>query len=165
MLNHVTNLIRFYGEQNEIKKLFDFVKSDKVDFDFEKLIPIPDEIYVLEEDEWCIWRRENWGTARNCCDVSTKGNTIKFKTSWNMPEPIMYKLIELFPNIDFEWLWADEDIGYNCGKYEYGDELVTEDIADNATNEAYEIYIECYGENNLLFKDENGNWNKHDLEG
>ena len=44
---------------------------------------------------------------------------IKKKTAWSAPHPVLEKLTEMFPDIELEHEWADEDIGQNCGRYSY----------------------------------------------
>lgn len=65
--------------------------------------------------EWCI---ENWGTKWGSCGYESgrlADNQFVFQTAWNAPHPIMSKLSEMFPNIEFSHDWADEDFGANCG--------------------------------------------------
>ncbi len=69
--------------------------------------------------EWCV---ANWGTKWNAYDfekIEDEKNTIKFSTAWSAPHPVIAKLAELYPDIEIEHEWADEDIGFNCGKYIY----------------------------------------------
>jgi len=42
-----------------------------------------------------------------------------FNTAWKAPHPIISKLAEMYPEVTFEHIWADEDIGQNCGKSTY----------------------------------------------
>ena len=47
------------------------------------------------------------------------GKSLRFLTAWAPPTPIVAKLVQLYPDLDFVHQWADEDIGYNCGEVEY----------------------------------------------
>ena len=65
--------------------------------------------------DWCI---ENWGTKWNAYEQPDKRNTddtIYFQTAWSCPFPIIKKLSTIFPDIEFEIAWADENLGYNLG--------------------------------------------------
>lgn len=67
---------------------------------------------------WYEWRVKNWGTKWNASDAEilnegTDFVEFTFDTAWSMPSPIMEALSKDFTHI--EWLYADEDIGYNCG--------------------------------------------------
>ena len=48
MPNHVTNIIELNGDRLEIKNLLETIKNDEIglgSIDFEKIIPMPDNIY------------------------------------------------------------------------------------------------------------------------
>ena len=69
--------------------------------------------------DWSIY---NWGTKWNSCETSmtrTSPNscTITFDTAWSMPQPIIERMIERYPQLSFRGKFADEDLGYNCGKW------------------------------------------------
>ena len=69
--------------------------------------------------DWCI---EHWGTKWNACDATWEGdNFVCFNTAWGAPEPVYQRLSELFPDIEFSVLFADEDLGNNCGTIDYSD--------------------------------------------
>lgn len=72
---------------------------------------------------WYDWRIKNWGTKWNAYGyeggVQFDGKSLRFQTAWSPPEPIIAKLAEMYPDLDFTHQWADEDIGYNCGEVEY----------------------------------------------
>ena len=52
---------------------------------------------------------------------------MSFLTAWNAPEPVIAKLSEMFPTVSIHYVWADEDIGYNCGKRTYQGGVVTQE--------------------------------------
>lgn len=67
--------------------------------------------------DWCIY---NWGTKWNAYEnehfSNKKYNVIIFETAWSYPNKIIKELAKKY---DFIHLYADEDIGNNCGKYKY----------------------------------------------
>lgn len=66
---------------------------------------------------WYTWRIHFWGTKWNAFDCEPfRRNTFRFTTAWRCPLPVVLKLSEMFPEITFDFSWADEDIGSNCGK-------------------------------------------------
>lgn len=73
--------------------------------------------------DWCI---NNWGTKWNSYGYDyfdrSDPSTIGFHTAWSAPHPIIEKLAKRYPEVSIEHQWADEDIGYNCGRriYENG---------------------------------------------
>lgn len=139
MPNHITNILTFSGDPARIKALFDAVKYTGEDaerfkdaqhtIDFNKIIPQPKDI----GDGWYDWNIGNWGTKWNSYGYYTLPdyNTTTFDTAWNAPHPIIQKLSEMYPDLTIEHWWADEDIGYNCGKNVYsGGERVEEYFPD-----------------------------------
>jgi len=135
MPNWVTNILRFQNEE-DFRAVIDFVRGDiGVDgernlFDFEKIVPSPSNIFrgALGKKErqecadkgipnWYDWNIKNWGTKWNSCDVFIENETIRFDTAWATPLPVIAALSENFPNISFYMVYADEDIGQNCGTF------------------------------------------------
>jgi hypothetical protein len=70
---------------------------------------------------WYTWRLEYWGTKWGAYDGYTiqenRSLLFIFSTAWSVSEPIINRLRIL--GYDFTVLFADEDWGSNCGKYEY----------------------------------------------
>ena len=71
--------------------------------------------------DWCIG---NWGTKWNSYGYdggipNVQDNAIRFLTAWSAPHPILQKLSELYPDVEIQHEWADEDIGVNCGRHTY----------------------------------------------
>lgn len=115
---------------------------------------------------WYDWSCENWGTKWNSYDnEQVDADTILFSTAWSNPEPIMLKLSEMYPEATIEHWWADEDMGSNDGRRVYrGGKIVEGDYCDTCSNEAYETYMECWGESECLYKDDEGLWQKRSCE-
>lgn len=184
MPNWVYNKVYFRGDSKRLDELKNFVKTEEREFDFNKIIPMPEslniesssretiatacarakragkntceefekyydheksfdewaemgEIYLTNFEKygattWYDWSWNNWGTKWNACDVEwIDDNEVEFNTAWNAPEPIYYKLAELFPDIKFDVEFADEDIGSNCGTVTYdGDSVYVEYVND-----------------------------------
>lgn len=57
---------------------------------------------------WYDWRRNNWGTKWNVCDPLG----YSFQTTWSAPIPWLRTLAK---KCDFTLLYAEEDMGSNCG--------------------------------------------------
>ena len=109
---------------------------------------------------WYEWSINNWGTKWNSYDneFNYGENAISFSTAWSFPEPVMNKLIEKFPEVEFSWMWADEDRGHNTGQYEYFDGVLRCGHFDDGSNEAYDLYVDLWGE------DESGNDNTETMQ-
>lgn len=74
------------------------------------------------------------------------GNSIEFSTAWSAPHPILQKLSEMYPDMEIEHKWADEDFGYNTGEIHYkGGEVTFENVPDGGSKEAYELAADIQG--------------------
>lgn len=142
MPNWVLNEVEFTGEQKEIEKIKEYIKSEDNDFDFEKIIPMPSHIFrgsvgekefqIYGEDNWYDWSRKNWGTKWNSSDAEWHGDDcVTFETAWTAPVPVFEMLSKLFPDMKFKVRYADEDLGSNCGTIEYdGKSFVVNEMHD-----------------------------------
>lgn len=152
MPNHVQNIVK----AENITKLPLFIeKYGKRCFDFNKLIPIPND-----KNDSCDWCCTNWGTKWNAYENEEYDiNTIGFLTAWSNPKPVMLKLSKLYPDLIIEHWWADEDMGNNSGHriYKMGS-IARENCHDFCSNEAYDTYVKCWGESPCLYQDSNGLW-------
>ncbi len=113
---------------------------------------------------WYDWCCDNWGTKWNAYSNEQEDeDTIIFETAWSNPEPVMLKLSEMYPEATIEHWWADEDMGSNDGHRVYrGGRIVDGDYCDSCSNEAYEVYIKCWGESECLYQDEDELWKRRD---
>ncbi len=88
---------------------FDMIPNDKGelpevrDDDLGKTFNIKQFPDGSSDDRWYYWHIDNWGTKWNSCDcvVEDEGNVLRyiFNTAWGPPEPIIYKLRELYPDV------------------------------------------------------------------
>lgn len=65
--------------------------------------------------EWCI---QNWGTKWGFCNVelvSEGGDELQytFNTAWSPPTPLIKKLGEIFPTLEFELRYFEGLMGFN----------------------------------------------------
>lgn len=96
---------------------------------------------------WYDFCPRAWGSKWNALRAELADDrTFEFDTAWSRVMPIISKLAERFPNVDFEYSWADEDIGNNVGECEFkGGELVMENVMNSGSKEAYELSAELWG--------------------
>lgn len=116
---------------------------------------------------WYEWACENWSTKWNAFKTSSCGYKVEFETAWSCPENILITLSDMCfeKQVLFEGIFADEDSGNNSGEF-YGGYLDEGSVFgikynDSCSNEAYETYIELWGKNPCMYKDEDGNWNHY----
>ena len=152
MPNHVENRLTFDCSRERLQEILTAVSRDQdkeVDgkfgvgtFDFEKVIPMPEDIYrgnlgpaereLYGKKNWYDWSVWNWGTKWNSYSNRFDGDTLYFHTAWAAPHPVIEKLSEQFPDVRISHRWADEDLGCNCGERDYQDgEIVYENIPDD----------------------------------
>jgi hypothetical protein len=60
--------------------------------------------------DWYDWAVRNWGTKWNSSDGIYENDTLSFQTAWSLPEPVLVKLSEMFPDVTIGVVYADEDI-------------------------------------------------------
>ena len=184
MPNHVTNMVQFHGEQENIDKVLALIKGEESCIDFQKIIPMPDNIFrgnlgskereLYGKNNWYDWSITNWGTKWNAYDdyFDKDENTITFDTAWSCPLPIFNELAALCYKYDvyFTGKWADEDCGSNVGIFESDNDSYEEywfsyEYVEDDSHEAYEIYVELKGDNCCLAQDDDGYWYYRGCEG
>jgi hypothetical protein len=118
MPNWVRNKLFIHGPSDKVKQCTLDIASDCQHISFEKILPRPKDI----GDGWYDWSVENWGTKWDVDETYEDENGyICFDTAWSTPHELMCTLSERYPDLIFEVTFADEDLGYNCGFYEFKD--------------------------------------------
>ena len=68
-------------------------------------------------------------------------------------------MAEMFPDYNIEIVYADEDRGYNAGRFLIEDGECTRHDEEGGSDEAYQCYFETHpGAEDEMHKDENGKW-------
>lgn len=96
---------------------------------------------------WYEWSNATWGTKWNAYNYGkySGGDTLTFSTAWSRIPKLLTALSEKYPVVQFEYLWADEDIGYNVGWEMYlGGEVTESHIPFSGTKEAYELSAQIW---------------------
>lgn len=76
--------------------------------------------------------RKVWGTKWNACEPTSdpEEGTATFDTAWSCPAGVLTELSKRFPEDTIEVVFADEDVGSNCGRFSLkGGVVVESDIA------------------------------------
>ena len=105
---------------------------------------------------WYNWAYDNWGTKWNACEIEwISDNCVEFETAWSFCHPIVQKLSEMFPTLTIEAEWADEDAGSNTGSIEIRNKVyIRENYPDNLSNDAYKLYKELWGCDDIVYDSE-----------
>ena len=153
MPNWTYNNVQFIGKtEDNVKQLKELLKSDDNDFDFNNIIPMPNELSDTVSgsenakpdwqkkqseklkakygaDNWYDWSNNNWGTKWNACDVNVEQNknvlNYTFDTAWDAPREIVRALEHMK-----ETILKDISIDWNC-THEDGDEEETLLVVDD----------------------------------
>ena len=163
MPNHIYNVVHFDCGEDRLQEILEAIQHDHFgpgSIDFNKLIPMPDDVYqgnlgAREMREhpgtknWYGWSVENWGTKWNAYDfeyLPKIKDGIVFNTAWSSVPAIVQKISEKFPDVGIEYAWADEDFGSNTGLLEFKDGAVQRVyIPEDRTNEAFRFAAAVQG--------------------
>lgn len=125
MANWCSNYVSITASEELQKKIVTFVRSDKSDFDFEKIIPMPENIYrgnlgpeeekLYGKNNWYDWSLEHWGTKRNAEVVSVSPAHYVLGTAWAPCRPVIAELARLFPAARIAHRYKEEGWGF-CGE-------------------------------------------------
>lgn len=126
MPNWCHNTLTIQAERATLCSIIEFVRSDKSVFDFNKIIPMPDDIkrtYTLPGSElstnnWYGWSLAYWGTKWNAVNALLDNNTFTFDTAWSPCYPVIGVLAQQFPQARIR-LQYFVPIGSFCGVEEY----------------------------------------------
>ena len=68
-------------------------------------------------NNWYDWNNWNWGTKWDCSEsiYSQEDKMLEFQTAWACPQEILLRMSEMFPDLQFNGSYADEDFGSNAG--------------------------------------------------
>ena len=98
--------------------------GEERDVTFNAIVPTPGDVYLDDiganapANNWYVFNTKNWGTKWDACDGIDCYDHVEFNTAWSSPEPIIKALAKKL-NDAIICVYADEDIGSNCGAYVY----------------------------------------------
>lgn len=175
MANIIRVRIALKGTQSDIDAMYAKVATENNEFDFNAIIPCPAELAEFEDTKKLLgmskeksaelvskygfsspylWRMEHWGTKDNNRSEEVMGGAwfsediVELATSDCFPYPVLAELSKQFPNVDMDFIFADEDAGCNAGNGSFRNgEVVTGEyrLPDNS-EEACRAYASLYWE-------------------
>ena len=140
LINGVSEKQESKSVQNLCDKYAELTKDDP-----EVMILGKQACYNIEKygcPTWYEWSNTAWDTKWNAYDFGeySGGSAISFSTAWSSVPKILTVLSEKYPDVQFDYSWADEDIGYNVGKSTYQNGEVTDSYMPvGGSREAYEL--------------------------
>ena len=152
-INSPSSILEF-ARFGEGKKMYDL---GKIAMENEKKYGAP---------TWYEWCYDHWGTKWNAyeCEIDPEKRKISFSTAWNTPDPIVVALSAAFPDVGFQWLYADEDCGANTGGFISDAGELNEYRFNTCSDEAYEVYVACWGADQCMYKNEDGKWRRYNCD-
>jgi hypothetical protein len=114
MANYCSNILKVKGDVTELKHFLKRVKDENDKFTLHRLVPIPEEIKILENQD--NWKHENWGTSYVFEDVfSSISETevkINFQSAW-APTLLWIKYVSKFyDGLTFHLNYDEPGIGF-----------------------------------------------------
>lgn len=89
---------------------------------------------------WYEWSIATWGTKWNAYHQNfEEPNILWFDTAWNGVPQLIQKLSAIFPDVEFHYAYADEDLGFNTGRGTARNGEINMTIPEGGSNEAFEI--------------------------
>lgn len=112
MPNWTDNHVSFEGSKEKIKELKELFASDKQVFDFNKIVPMPEdskdfkatgnlsgeEVFEkTKNNNWYTWSIANWGTKWNATDSQLDVDNderieYSFSTAWDAPRGVIKEI-------------------------------------------------------------------------
>lgn len=112
-------IIPYPDKYRELDKIAEQWEKDNKNNKNIKSSERPKDGFNLGGYEWCV---ENWGTKWGFCKVSTPEEitydgetelTYHFETAWSPPKPLIKKMGEMFPTLDFDLRYFECGAEYN----------------------------------------------------
>ena len=109
MPNICDNCVKFYSDNIETKREIKKLLNGKTIFDFNKVIPMPENSSVNQFVD-------NWGTKWNAFDIEMVFDgeddedeevCYDFNTAWWGCVPVIDKLAEMFPDVEIEYVCGE----------------------------------------------------------
>lgn len=128
MPNRCYNHLQIIGRKDEIDKCLNSVKTKESAFDFNAVIPVPENI-----SDWYTWKIEHWGTKWNAQPSSGDiivveripiGAEIWFDTAWDPPVPVLLELSKKFPELEFQLYFTEEWMREGLAQFKNGETLL-----------------------------------------
>ena len=120
--------------------------------------------------DWYDWSICHWGTKWNAYETYLEtldeySVILSFQTAWNGVPNIIQKLTEMFPTITFDYKYADEDMGYNCGEGYGEDGEFSFLMLQGGSEDAIRTYAECWDcDFDSFYQDDEGHWHNREWE-
>ena len=146
MPNWVKNLVYARHKTEELIAAFKGKNAygEEKEVTFNAIVPTPGDVYLDDiganapANNWYVFNNTHWGTKWDACDGEVCYDHVEFNTAWSTPDPIIEELAKKL-NDAIICVYADEDIGSNCGAYVY---FPDEEEDEDSEEEEEEVDLE-----------------------
>lgn len=146
MPHNIVNLLHIVASEDKVNEIRKYLisKADKAEnshiyISFNSLIEMPSELLT---NGWYTWRLLHWGTKWDAYEqTEISSDTISFTTAWSGVPKLMAILSSKFPEVRFEYAFADEDVAFNTGKGYFLNGIEHMVYPKENSREAFEIYF------------------------
>ena len=172
------------GKKEDVQAFVENVKGkegttyEDREFDFNHFIPQPEGLYDEKSEDdvfpnWYNWNIENWGTKWNALVddsyvVADIPNPYSYRydmrTAWADPRPVIIKMIETYPDLDFEISGEEESNSYGIYVSTFEDVFLEEEPTLIDEMNGREVYWESednrwyYMDNDEFVLDQDDFW-------
>lgn len=134
MPNWCNNIMTVSGDPDKVAEFVEQHKAVQLDhegtpagetmLDFNAVVPMPEHLKGTKSpsndgsETWYDWSVAHWGTKWNACDPYSKYKdgdkyaVYYFSTAWSPPVDWYEKVIEAYPDLDFELEWEEGGMGF-----------------------------------------------------
>jgi hypothetical protein len=93
-------------------------------------------------NNWYDWNNWHWGTKWDCSEsiYSQEDKMLEFQTAWACPQEILLRMSEMFPDLQFNGSYADEDFGSNAGYITNGGAYSLDTLSEEACETAATLW-------------------------
>jgi hypothetical protein len=127
MPNWSYNHLQIIGTKDEVDKCLNSVKTNESGFDFNTVIPVPEN-----NPDRLTWIWEHWGTPKIAFPSGRDtivperlpgGAEMFYDTAWRPGLPILVELSKKFPELEFQLYFVIEGIGEGLARFKNGETL------------------------------------------
>ena len=128
-------------------RILEYLKCNN-DMTYKKLFELGQKYYENIQEygysTWYDWCCEYWGTKWNAykCDLEDTEDTIYFLTAWSGVPKLIEMLSVKYPEVEFEYCYADENFGHNVGAYRFKNGDKVKEVIEGGSKRAYDLACE-----------------------
>jgi hypothetical protein len=117
-------IAKFVGDHTAVEFDAEGTPIGETVLDFNTVVPMPEHLKNTKapsddgSENWYDWSVTNWGTKWGACDpvidyrVGGKVAMYSFDTAWSPPVDWYEKVIEAYPDLDFDLEWEEGGMGF-----------------------------------------------------